>query len=125
MHGARLHRSVGLPLHQASSTSTSDRRTRDTTTTASSTPPNGFRRSTPLTATTEQLIALEAGVTNDMVGGQLGMHWDKDYRSGISRGTCKVLRHAELPELGLTSQHATTIYGGTVPQTDTMPDTVL
>lgn len=40
-------------------------------------------------ATAERLTSLDARVLNDMVGGQLGMHWDKDYRRWNFSGDVK------------------------------------
>jgi hypothetical protein len=40
-------------------------------------------------ATAEELTTIDAGVINDMVGGQLGIHWDKDYRQWNFSGDVK------------------------------------
>jgi len=52
-------------------------------------PPDGIPPTLGTTATAEQLTTLDAGVINDMVGGQLGMHWDKDYRRWNFSGDVK------------------------------------
>jgi hypothetical protein len=52
-------------------------------------PPDGIPGIISTTATTEQLTSLDAGVINDMVGGQLGIHWDRDYRQWNFSGDVK------------------------------------
>ena len=79
---------------------------------ASETPPNGIPPVDALTATTEQLTSLEAGVTNDMVGGQLGMHWDKDYRRWNFSGDVKAFALQNFQNWNNLLDTETTIYGG-------------
>ena len=50
-------------------------------------------------AETERLTSLQTSVQNDMLGGQLGVHWDKDYRRWNVSGDFKAFALAELPEL--------------------------
>ncbi len=89
------------------------------------TPPTGIPPADALLATTEQITSLDSGVQNDMVGGQLGMHWDKDYRRWNFSGDVKAfaLQNFQNWDNSLTTE--TTIYGGALPQEDTTPDTTL
>ncbi len=89
------------------------------------TPPSGIPPVDALTATTEQVTSLDAGVTNDMLGGQLGMHWDKDYRQWNFSGDCKFFAMQNFQTWDQKVTNLTTIYGGALPQEDTTPDTVL
>ncbi len=89
------------------------------------TPPDGIPPATALTATTEELTSLEAGVVNDMVGGQLGMHWDKDYRRWNFSGDVKAFALQNFQNWNNLLRTETTIYPGVIPQVDTTPDTVV
>ncbi len=88
-------------------------------------PSDGIPPIDALTATTEELTSLEAGVTNDMVGGQLGMHWDKDYRRWNFSGDVKAFALQNFQNWNNILYRETTIYGGALPQQDTQPDTVV
>ena len=89
------------------------------------TPSNGVPPIDALTATTEQLTSIEAGVTNDMIGGQLGIHWDKDYRQWNFSGDVKGFAMQNFQNWNNVTNTETTIYGGVLPQEDTTPDTVV
>lgn len=78
-----------------------------------------------LTATTEQLQSIEAGVVNDMLGGQLGVHWDRDYRRWNFSGDVKALAFQNFQNWNTVTEIETTIYGGELPQEDATPDTVI
>jgi hypothetical protein len=78
-----------------------------------------------ITATTEQLVSLQAGVQNDMFGGQLGVHWDKDYRRWNFSGDFKAFALQNFQNWNNVTKTVTSIYPGTIPQVDTVPDTVL
>lgn len=66
--------------------------------------------STAITATTEQLISLQAGVQNDMLGGQLGVHWDRDYRRWNFSGDFKALALENFQYWNDVTKVETTIY---------------
>ncbi len=123
-NGGRLQPSSDFGT-SGSSTSISDRRTTRYDDNGFPTPPNGIPPIDALTATTEQLTSLEAGVTNDMVGGQLGMHWDKDYRQWNFSGDVKGFAMQNFQNWNNVLNTETTIYGGELPQEDTTPDTVV
>ncbi|MHB0956013.1 MAG: hypothetical protein ACYC6N_19765 [Pirellulaceae bacterium] len=78
-----------------------------------------------LTATTEQLVSLQAGVQNDMLGGQLGAHWDRDYRRWNFSGDFKAFALQNFQNWNEVTKTVTSIYPGELPQQDTIPDTVL
>ncbi len=88
-------------------------------------PSNGVPPIDALTATTEQLRSLEAGVVNDMVGGQLGIRWEQDYRRWNFSGDVKALAFQNFQNWNRVTYTETTIYGGVLPQADTEPDTVV
>jgi hypothetical protein len=86
-------------------------------------PPNGVPSVIAETATTEQLTSLDAGVINDMFGGQLGMHWEKDYRRWNFSGDVKGFALQNFQNWDSAVNTETSIYGGL--DTDTAPTTVL
>jgi len=57
----------------------------------------------------ERLQSLQGMVLNDMVGGQLGMHWDKDYRRWNLSGDVKFLALQNFQSWEQTSRTETTI----------------
>ena len=77
-----------------------------------------------VSATTEQVTSLEAGVVNDMLGGQLGIHWDRDYRRWNFSGDVKGFALQNFQNWNSLANVVTSIYPGTLPQNDTQPDTV-
>ncbi len=90
------------------------------------TPPDGLPPlNGALDATTEILSSLEAGVQNDMVGGQLGIRWDRDYRRWNFSGDVKAFALQNFQNWNNLLHTETTIYGGAIPQADATPDTVL
>ena len=78
-----------------------------------------------LTATTEMLQSLEASVTNDMLGGQLGAHWAKDYRRWNFSGDFKAFALQNFQNWRHVTNTEVTIFGGALPQDGTVPDTVV
>ncbi len=73
--------------------------------------------------TTEQLFSLQAGVQNDMLGGQLGVHWDKDYRRWNFSGDFKAFALQNFQNWNNVDKTSQRIYGGTTPQPRTqIPD---
>lgn len=78
-----------------------------------------------ITATTEQLVSVQAGVQNDMLGGQLGVHWDRDYRRWNFSGDFKAFALENFQNWNNVTKTETTIYGGEVSQADSEPDTVV
>ncbi len=85
-------------------------------------PPVG---TTIITANTEQLDSLLGTVQNDMVGGQLGVHWSKDYRRWNFSGDFKAFALENFQNWRQHTETEISVYGGTVPLDDTVPDTVL
>lgn len=78
-----------------------------------------------LTATTEELDALLGTVQNDMLGGQIGLHYSKDYRRWNFSGDVKAFALENFQNWRQHTESEITIFGGTLPQSDTQPDTVL
>jgi hypothetical protein len=79
---------------------------------------------TALAATTEELSSFQTGFTNDMVGGQLGIRWDKDYRRWNFSGDVKALALQNFQVFNEVLKVDRTIYGDTVPADDA-PTTVV
>ncbi len=79
---------------------------------------------TGLTATTEQLNSIDAGFVNDMVGGQLGIRWQKDYRRWNFSGDVKGFALQNFQKHNIVNTSTTTIYPGALSQEDATPDTV-
>ena len=73
----------------------------------------------------KQLTSLDAGVINDMVGGQLGMHWDKDYRQWNFSGDVKAFALQNFQNWDNAAATPKRRSTGAMPQADTTPDTVL
>ncbi|MFO7902159.1 MAG: BBP7 family outer membrane beta-barrel protein [Pirellulaceae bacterium] len=61
------------------------------------------------TATAERLTSLDASVLNDMVGGQLGIHWDKDYRRWNFSGDVKFFAMQNFQSWDQTTSVETTL----------------
>jgi len=78
-----------------------------------------------LLATTEALQSLQASVVNDMVGGQLGVHWSRDYRRWNFSGDFKAFALENFQNWQQITKTEVTIYGGGLPVDGTQPDTVL
>ncbi len=71
-----------------------------------------------LTATTEQLTSFQSGFTNEMVGGQLGIRWDKDYRAWNFSGDVKALALQNFQNYNDVTKTHRTLYGTEVPGDD-------
>ena len=78
----------------------------------------------PLTADTEILDSLNAAWQNDLVGGQLGVRWYKDYRRWNFSGDVKAFAFQNFQNFNRKTITETTLYGGNIPQPGTIPDTV-
>jgi hypothetical protein len=73
-------------------------------------------------AVTEELTRLEAGVVNEMLGGQIGIHWDKDYRRWNFSGDFKALAFQNFQNWNNVQKTYMTYYGGTtIPDQDAIP----
>lgn len=81
-------------------------------------PPDGIPPTTGTTATAEALRTLDAGVINDMVGGQLGMHWDKDYRQWNFSGDVKFFALQNFQNWEQRQYTVTTLGADTDPPSD-------
>ena len=77
----------------------------------------------PPLATTESLISREAGVVNDMVGGQLGVHWDRDYRRWNFSGDVKGFALQNFQNWNSVTKTELSEYGGLGPRTE--PPTIV
>lgn len=77
-----------------------------------------------VTATTEQLASFQSGFTNELVGGQLGIRWDKDYRAWNFSGDVKALAFENFQNYNNVTRVERGIYGDTVPADDA-PTTVV
>jgi hypothetical protein len=78
-----------------------------------------------LTATTEALESLQASVTNDMLGGQLGVRWSKDYSRWNFSGDFKAFALENFQYWRHVTETEVSIYAGALPQDGTVPDTVV
>jgi hypothetical protein len=79
---------------------------------------------TTLTATTEQLNSLNAEFMNDMVGGQLGIHWSKEYRRWNFSGDVKGFAFQNFQKFSRRTIIETTEYAGNPDLSDSAPATV-
>ena len=68
-------------------------------------------------ATTETLAMYRGGTINDMVGGQLGMRWDKEVRRWNVSAAFKAFALQNFQNWDLKVDTEQTMYGGTIPQT--------
>jgi hypothetical protein len=80
---------------------------------------------TALTATTEVLESLQASVQNDMLGGQLGARWSRDYRRWNFSGDFKAFALENFQNWRNVTKSEVTIYGSALPVDGGVPDTVL
>jgi hypothetical protein len=89
--------------------------------------PYTFSPTNALTATAEELQTLEASVQNDMLGGQLGARWSKDYRRWNFSGDFKAFALENFQNWRQVTKSVTTVYsaGDTIPAVDVAPLAVL
>ena len=75
-------------------------------------------------ADTESLSSFNAAWQNDLVGGQLGIRWYKDYRRWNFSGDVKAFAFQNFQNFNQKTITETTYYPGPPDQSDTQPDTV-
>lgn len=78
----------------------------------------------PLLADTESLSSFNAAWQNDLVGGQLGIRWYKDYRRWNFSGDVKAFAFQNFQNFNQKTVTETTYYPQPPDQSDTQPDTV-